>query len=120
MRKPPVNKSFLNAFQGLFVMIRTERNFQIELFALIINLFLIGFLQLNATDTAIILICCFTVLSAEILNTAIEKICDIVQPEFDERVKFIKDASAGAVLLLSILAVLAGLLIYPAYLKDFF
>lgn len=119
MRKPPVKKSFLNAFNGIFLMMQSERNFQIELFALIINLFLIVFLQLNTTDTVIILMCCFMVLSAEILNTAIEKICDIVQPAFDTRIKFIKDAAAGAVLLIAILSALAGLLIYPKYLMDF-
>lgn len=115
VRKPTIQKSFGNAFRGIFLMLKSERNFQIEVFALIVNLFLIVFLELNQTDVAIILICCFVVLSAEILNTAIEKTCDIVQPEYDGRIKFIKDISAGAVLLLAILSVFVGLLVYPKY-----
>lgn len=112
MRKPPIHKSFFNAFRGIFLMLKSERNFQIEFLALIVNLFLIYFLKLNSTDSAIILSVCFTVLAAEILNTAIEKVCDMVQPEYDERVKFIKDISAGAVLLLSIGAVIVGVVVY--------
>ncbi len=115
MRKPPVHKSFFNAFRGISLMLRSERNFQIEILALVINLGLIVFLKLTPTDAAIVLLTCFSVLSTEILNTAIEKICDIVQPEYDERVKFIKDISAGAVLILSIAAVFVGILVYSKY-----
>ena len=115
MRKPPVHKSFFNAFRGISLMLRSERNFQIEILALVINLGLIVFLKLSPTDAAIVLLTCFFVLSTEIVNTAIEKICDIVQPEYDERVKFIKDISAGAVLILSIAAVFVGILVYSKY-----
>ncbi len=42
------------------------------------------------------------VLAAELFNTAIEELCDLVQPQSDPRVKRIKDVAAGAVLLLSV------------------
>lgn len=115
MRKPPIHKSFGNAFRGIFGMMRSERNLQIHLFALIINLFMIVFFGLNKTDAALILMVCFAVMSTEILNTAIEKICDMIQPEYDDRIKFIKDISAGAVMLMAILAVSVGFLVYPKY-----
>lgn len=117
MRKPPINKSFYNAFRGIFMMVRTERNFQIEVAALVINIALIISLDLNSFDAALILLFCVVVLSAEIFNTAIEKICDTVQPEYDERIRFIKDISAGAVLLLAISSVIAAMVIYPKYLS---
>ncbi|QIY89570.1 diacylglycerol kinase family protein [Chryseobacterium gallinarum] len=115
MRKPPVHISFLNAFRGVFVMIKTERNFQIELMAFFINLFLIFYLQLSGTDAALILIVSFAVLSAEIFNTAIERICDIIQPDFDKRIGFIKDIAAGAVVLMAIVSVIVGILVYWKY-----
>ena len=115
MRKPAVHKSFLNAVRGIFLILKSERNFQIEIMAFIINLFLIVFLKLEPTDAAIILIICFAVLSAEILNTAIEKTCDLIQPNYDERIRFIKDISAAAVLLLAIASVFAGILVYWKY-----
>ncbi|SHL34790.1 diacylglycerol kinase family protein [Chryseobacterium polytrichastri] len=115
MRKPPIHKSFLNAFRGVFLMIKSERNFQLELLAFIVNLILIFYLQLSTLDTALILIVSFGVLSAEIFNTAIEKICDFIQPDFDKRIGFIKDISAGAVILMAALSVIVGILVYWKY-----
>ena len=116
MRKPPLHRSFWNAISGIFWMLRSERNFQLEVFALILNLFLIVFLKISSIDAAIILGVCFVVLSLEILNTCAEKICDIIQPDFDERIKIIKDIAAGSVLIMSIGAVAVGILIYWKYL----
>jgi diacylglycerol kinase len=115
MRKPPLHRSFLNAFRGICAMVKTERNFQIELGAFFVNLFLIFYLQLNSIDAAIILMVSFAVLSAEIFNTAVERICDIIQPNFDKRIGFIKDIAAGAVILMAIAAVIVGILIYRKY-----
>ena len=97
-------------------MLKSERNFQIEVFALLINLFLIVFLKLNTVDAAIILIVSFAVLTLEILNTAIEKVCDIIQPEFDLRIKVIKDISAATVVLMALASVVVGVLVYWKYL----
>jgi len=116
MRKPTIYKSFFNAFRGVFLMIKSERNFQLELLAFSINVFLIFYLKLSTIDTILVLIVSFGVLSAEIFNTAIEKICDIIQPEFDKRIGFIKDISAGAVILTAVLSVIVGILVYWKYL----
>ena len=118
MRKPSVHKSFLNAFRGVFLLLRSERNFQLEFLAFLVNLFLIFYLKLSNIDTVLVLIVSFGVLSAEIFNTAIEKICDIVQPEFDKRIGFIKDISAGAVILMAIVSVVVGILVYWKYVFD--
>ncbi|OCA79857.1 diacylglycerol kinase [Chryseobacterium contaminans] len=115
MQKPPLHKSFLNAFRGVFAMIKTERNFQIELLAFFINLFLIFYLKLTSTDAALIFLASAAVLSAEIFNTAIEKICDIIQPDFDKRIGFIKDIAAGAVVLIAGVSVIIGILVYWKY-----
>ncbi len=115
MRKPPIHKSFLNAFRGVFLMVKSERNFQIELLAFLANLFFIFYLKISTIDTIFILLVSSGVLIAEIFNTAIEKICDIVQPEFDQRIGFIKDISAGAVVLMTILSVVVGILVYWKY-----
>lgn len=97
-------------------MLRSERNFQIEVFALLVNLFLIVYLKVSTVDAAIILVVCFAVLSLEILNTCVEKICDIIQPNFDQRIKIIKDMAAGSVFLMAMASVAVGVLIYFKYL----
>ncbi|WP_294286745.1 diacylglycerol kinase family protein [uncultured Chryseobacterium sp.] len=115
MRKPLLHQSFLNAFRGIFMMIKSERNFQLEVAAFLINLFLIFYLDLSTIDTILILTVSSGVLAAEMFNTAIEKICDIIQPEFDPRIGFIKDIAAGAVLLMALISVITGILIYWKY-----
>lgn len=105
----------MNAFRGVFMMLKSERNFQIEVLALLVNIFMIFYLNLSNIDTVLILLVSFAVLSAEIFNTAIEKICDIIQPEFDQRIGFIKDISAGAVVLMSVSSVIAGVVVYWKY-----
>ena len=45
----------------------------------------------------------FLILTLEAVNTAIEKICDFIQPQIDERIKEIKDLAAVAILILIVL-----------------
>lgn len=118
MRKPPVHKSLRNAFRGVFLMMKHERNFQLEAMAFLVNVFLIFYLNLSSTDTILILVVSSGVLAAEILNTAIEKICDFIHPEFDQRIGFIKDISAGAVLLMAIVSVIVGIFVYWKYIFN--
>lgn len=119
MRKPSLFKSFKNAFNGFWVILKNERNFQIEFCALLINIFLIFFFQLSNIETTIILLTCFSVLALEIINTAIEKICDFIHPEFDKRIGLIKDFAAAAVVLMAIASVVVGILIYWKYILKF-
>lgn len=96
-------------------MLKSERNFQLEVFALLINLFLIIYFKLNSTDAALIILVCFFVLIAETFNTAIEKICDFIEPNFNKKIGLIKDIAAGAVILATLLSVLVGILVYSKY-----
>ena len=52
------------------------------------------------------------VISAEMFNTALEKTLDYINENYDEKIRFIKDASAGAVLVLSIASAAIGLIIF--------
>ena len=119
MRKPPVHKSLRNAFRGVFLMMKHERNFQLEFAAFLVNVFLIFYLKLSSTDTILILMVSLGVLTTEILNTAIEKICDFIHPDFDHKIGFIKDISAGAVVLMAILSVIVGIMVYWKYVSGF-
>lgn len=115
LKKPPFQKSVFFAFSGLWKMLKTERNFQIEVVALLINIFLIVYLKVEKIDCIVLLLVSFLVLIVETLNTSIEKICDYVQPNFHKSIGLIKDLSAGAVLLSAILSVIIALIIYPKY-----
>lgn len=96
-------------------MLKSERNFQLEVFALLINLFLIIYFKLNSTDAVLIILVCFFVLITETFNTAIEKICDFIEPNFNKKIGLIKDIAAGAVILATLLSILVGILVYSKY-----
>ncbi|SHK42817.1 diacylglycerol kinase [Epilithonimonas mollis] len=118
MKKPPFHNSVHFTIKGLMWILRNERNFQFHIFGLIINLFLIVFLGLSNTETALIILCCFFVLTTEAVNTCIEKICDHIQPEFDINIGIIKDLAGGAVLLSVIVSLFVGILVYWPYLNQ--
>ena len=77
-------------------------------------LFILYF-TLYSTYAALILLVCFLVLIAETINTAIEKICDFVEPNFNKKIGLIKDISAGAVILATLLSIIVGVLVYSKY-----
>jgi diacylglycerol kinase (ATP) len=115
MKKPPFYKSLLYSIKGVFWMLKSERNFQLEVLALIVNLFLIVYFEINSTDAALIILVCFLVLITEALNTAVEKICDFVEPNFNKKIGLIKDIAAGAVILATFLSIIVGVLVYSNY-----
>jgi len=112
-----VVKSFANAFRGLKDSLSHERNFQIQY---VIALLVVGagiFFSLNATEWMIILICFAVVLSFEIINSAIEKLCDLVCPEYNLIIKKVKDMCAGAVLFSAIISFIIGCIIFLPKIK---
>lgn len=107
-----VIKSFKYAFEGLKDALLHERNFRIQVVVFIL-IIIAGFLfHINTTEWIFILLCAAIVLSTEIINSAIEKLCDFVSPEIHPLIKKIKDFSAAAVLVGTILSVIIGTIIF--------
>ena len=63
------------------------------------------------SEVGIVFLFCCAVLAAELTNSAIERVCNIVQPERDERIRDIKDIASGTVLFLSAASLAAWLMI---------
>lgn len=105
-------KSFKYAFAGLWYMIRKENNFKFQLLATILVCTAGVCFQIPETHFIALIFCCVLVLSLEIVNTAIEKIVDLVSPEFKPLAGLIKDLAAASVLLASIGSVIiAGFIV---------
>ncbi|MFC4096614.1 diacylglycerol kinase [Euzebyella saccharophila] len=105
-------KSVGFALRGALLLIRTEASIKIQV-GLAILVTIAGFyFQISPTEWILQVLAISMVVGVEGANTAIEKICDFVHPEFDKRIGFIKDVSAGAVMLVSIGAIIVGLIIY--------
>lgn len=105
-------KSVGFALRGALLLIRTEASIKIQV-GLAILVTAAGFYyQISNMEWILQVLAISLVVGIEGANTAIEKICDFVHPEFDKRIGFIKDVSAGAVMLVSIGAIIVGLIIY--------
>lgn len=107
-----VIKSFGWAFTGLRDCILHEKNFRIQYILALLVVVAGIFLRLSSTEWMIILLCFALVLSFEIINSAIEKLCDLVSPDFNLTIKKVKDMSASAVLLSAIFTFIIGCIIF--------
>ena len=116
-----VLKSFKYAFSGISYVLKTSRNFKIQLIFAVTSL-MIGFLlQISQSNYVILIATIMSVLILEILNTSIESVVDlIVKKEFSSLAKISKDTSAGAVLLASINSVIIAVYIFVPKIKLLF
>jgi len=117
--KQKTGNAFANAFAGLCYFFRHERNGRIQAVLGIITVALAAFLHVSSTEWILILICAGSVLSLEMLNSGLEKLCDLVQPGFDPIIKTIKDVAAGAVLWTSIISAVVALIIFLPKIIDY-
>ena len=112
MKKQSQAKSFAVAFAGIGRAFVSELHMKVHLVFAIAALIACWALQVESWGWCVVVICIGMVISAEVLNTAIEALCDKVSPEYNHLIKIAKDAAAGAVLVLAITAVIAGLIVY--------
>jgi undecaprenol kinase/diacylglycerol kinase (ATP) len=102
---------FKYAWEGLLYVIRTQPHFRFHAFAALAVTGLALWLDVSTVAWAILLLIIGVVLLAEMFNTALETLVDLVSPDYHPLAKHVKDVAAGAVLLVAILSVLIGLLI---------
>ena len=105
-------KSFTYAFNGLKFCFKNELNFKVQLLIAISTIGLGLFFSLTKIEWCLILFCIGIVLSAELFNTAIETICNKIEPNYHPTIKIIKDVSAAAVLILAIVSAVIGVIIF--------
>lgn len=105
-------RSFGFAGQGLRYCAGREKNFQVHCI-LAVLVIITGFvLKISLQEWIIVSMCIAAMLAFEMLNTAIEHLCNIVQPASHPTVKIIKDVSAGAVFLIALMSVVCGAIIF--------
>lgn len=110
--------SFGYAFRGLGFMLRTQHNAWIHLAATAAVIGAGAWLKISGDDWRWIILAVGFVWVAEIVNTAFEHLCDVVQPEFHVSVKAAKDVAAGAVLVAAVVAAVIGLTVFLPYLTP--
>jgi diacylglycerol kinase len=112
--------SFKYAFQGLSQVFSNEVNFRIHMAAALLVIGLGVLLGINTTEWLVIIFCIGWVAALEIMNTAVERLVDLVSPKHSNKAKQIKDMAAAGVLVAAIVAALAGVMVFlPHFLSLF-
>jgi len=113
-------KSYSYAVKGLFKTFREEQNLKIQTFVGLVVLIFGIFFRISRIEWAILTLVVCLVLTAEITNSAVERITDVLKPRINTYVKEIKDIMAAVVLLSSIAAIIVGVIIFYPYVYKFF
>jgi diacylglycerol kinase len=113
-------KSFGYAWQGLTYSLKENQNIKIHIIVAVIVLLVGLFLGLTKYEMFSVALLIVMVISAEMINTSIEEVVDLLVDEHNQHAKIAKDVGAGMVLLVSIFAVVVGIFIFlPHFLTLF-
>lgn len=105
-------KSFGNAFRGIFFAFKTQHNIWIHSLAIVVVV-IAGFIfKLDVMEWGLVVLAIGLVLAAEMINTAIEWLIDLVSPDYSEKAGLIKDVAAGAVLIAAVISVIIGAIVF--------
>lgn len=105
-------RSIRYAWEGVNAFFDSQHNAIIHLYFTIFVMIAAIFFRASDTELIALVIVAGFVWAAEIFNTAIEKMMDMVSPEKHPKVKFIKDVAAAAVLISAMTAIIVGLVIF--------
>lgn len=104
--------SFFYAFRGLFSVLNTEGHMRFHLVtAVFVVAFVLNFYELDAASWAVLTLTISSVWVTEIINTAIEKVCDTITKEYNKNIKYIKDICAGAVLITAFASIIVAFIL---------
>ena len=105
-------RSIRIALDGIRQVLQTQQNARIHVAAALVVFLAGGLLDLSGQEWALLLLVVGFVWAAEIFNTAIEELVDLVGTESNPTAKRIKDISAGAVMVSALVAILVGIVIF--------
>ena len=112
MRQVPRPKNHLDSFryavEGIVHVFRTQKHMRFHFLTVVLVLFIGLLLRLTRVEMAVLFIAISGVLVAEMMNTAIESVVDMVTQAYHPLAKLAKDIAAGAVLIASLTAALVG------------
>ncbi|MEK7111201.1 MAG: diacylglycerol kinase family protein [Patescibacteria group bacterium] len=112
-------KSFGFAMEGLAEMILNHKNFRLQFVIGAVAVIAGIFFGLNYFEWMALVLASGLVLIAEMANSSVEAVVDLITSERRLQAKKAKDIAAGMVLLASCLSIVIGILIFGPRLKRF-
>ncbi len=108
------------AIEGILHGAKTQRHLRYHFLSAAVVLFFSYLVGVTTQELIIIALAVILVLGAEMMNSAIEAVVDILSPEFSEKARIAKDIAAGAVLITAFGAAVLGYFVLFPYVKDIF
>jgi diacylglycerol kinase (ATP) len=90
-------KAFKYVFRGMFLMLKGEASLQVQFLLFMLTAVLSYYLGFSTVEWAVFFAAWGLIFTAETLNTSVERLSDVVSPDYDERIRDVKDLAAGAV-----------------------
>lgn len=113
-------KSFGYAFKGLLKTFREEQNLRLQIAASLAAAAAAAYFRISRLEWAALVLAIILVLVTEIVNSAAERITDVLKPRINSYVKEIKDIMAAAVMFASLAALIIGIIIFWPYAYKLF
>lgn len=112
--------SFQDAWKGIIFVFRNEQNFRIQIFISIVVLLLAWYFPLSKGETIVIILLVFFVLILELLNSAVERMADVLKPRLSFQIKIVKDIMSAIVLITATASVIIGFIVFWPHLVALF
>jgi diacylglycerol kinase (ATP) len=109
-----------NAIEGILHAAKTERHVRFHFYAAAALLLLCFTFGISKWEFIILTTMAAIVITAELFNSAVESVVDILSPHMQESARIAKDIAAGAVLVPSVVSLVAAYFILKPYIIDFY
>ncbi|MDR7000426.1 diacylglycerol kinase family protein [Neobacillus niacini] len=116
----PLLRSFAYAIEGIRTSVIAERNMRIHL---LISFLVVGvsfFFSITKVEWLFVIIAIGGMMALELINSAIERVVDLVTEEYHSLAKQAKDLAAGAVFIYAIFSVIIGIIVFLPYIQALF
>jgi diacylglycerol kinase len=110
-------RSLAFALKGVASFFSTEKNGRLQGMIAVLVIMISAFFHISKVEWILVITSIIAVISFEMINSAIERLCNLYTKEFHPDIKFIKDVSAASVLLIAIAAAITGIIIFLPYIK---
>jgi diacylglycerol kinase (ATP) len=111
-------KAFSYAFSGIAQSFGAEAHLKLHAVIALMVIAAGFFFNVTKIEWFMLVLCISLVIAFEMLNSALEKLCDLVMPDQHPKIKYIKDVAAGAVLIVCLFALIVGGIVFIPYIVD--
>lgn len=115
-----LTQSFSYAIEGIYYSLKYNHNLRIHFVSAIAVILASIYFRVNAFEMGILGVMILLVISAEMINTAIEQMVDLITIEHRQEAKIAKDVAAGMVLMTTVGSIIVGILIFGPHIASLF